>query len=166
MPIIFHTFALGMATYGATPASSNGHHIKPNHNVMRKLILLAALASLAACQPSADEQAQPLMQRIDSLYQHNDYLGTLNAIRELRAEHPKATESRKRALKIWQEASAKMAQDDIARTDSALQATLQLIDQEHDLYRQNMLRAKRDSLQIRYDALCGTVRIIHQRQQE
>ena len=24
----------------------------------------------------------------------------------------------------------------------------------------------RDSLQIRYDALCGTVRIIHQRQQE
>ena len=29
-----------------------------------------------------------------------------------------------------------------------------------------MLRAKRDSLQIRYDALCGTVRIIHQRQQE
>ena len=30
----------------------------------------------------------------------------------------------------------------------------------------DMLRAKRDSLQIRYDALCGTVRIIHQRQQE
>lgn len=155
-----------MGAIQGVPPLSNAHHITLNHNVMRKLLLLAALACLTACQPSADELAEPLMQRIDSLYQHNDYQGTLNAIRELRAEHPKATECRKRALKIWQEASVKMAQADIARTDSALQATLMQIDQEHNLFRQNMLRAKRDSLQIRYDALCGTVRIIHHRQQE
>ena len=35
-----------------------------------------------------------------------------------------------------------------------------------DLYRKNMLRVKRDSLQVRYDALCGTVRVIHKRQAE
>ena len=29
-----------------------------------------------------------------------------------------------------------------------------------------MLRVKRDSLQVRYDALCGTVRVIHKRQAE
>ncbi len=133
---------------------------------MRKFILLAGLVALAACQPSPDEVAQPLMQRIDSLYEHHDYTGTLNAIRQLRADHPKAIESRKRALKIWQEASAKMAQEDIGRTDSALQATLQQISGETNLYRKNMLRARRDSLQIRYDALCGTVRVIKQRQQE
>jgi hypothetical protein len=133
---------------------------------MRKLFLLAGLVALAACQPSPDEVAQPLMQRIDSLYEHHDYQGTLNAIRQLRADHPKAVESRKRALKIWQEASAKMAQEDIGRTDSALQATLQQISGETNLYRKNMLRARRDSLQIRYDALCGTVRVIKQRQQE
>lgn len=133
---------------------------------MRKPLLLAGLIALAACQPSPDEVAQPLMQRIDSLYQRHDYAGTLNAIRQLRADHPKAVESRKRALKIWQEASARMAQDDIGRTDSALQATLQQIDGETNLYRKNMLRARRDSLQIRYDALCGTVRVIRQRQQE
>ncbi len=133
---------------------------------MRKPLLLAGLIALAACQPSPDEVAQPLMQRIDSLYQRHDYAATLNAIRQLRADHPKAVESRKRALKIWQEASARMAQDDIGRTDSALQATLQQIDGETDLYRKNMLRARRDSLQIRYDALCGTVRVIRQRQQE
>ncbi len=133
---------------------------------MRKLTLLAGLIALSACQPSPDQLAEPLMRRIDSLYQHHDYPGTLNAIRELRADHPKAVESRKRALKVWQEASAKMAQEDIGRTDSALQATLQQIGCEADPYRKNMLRARRDSLQIRYDALCGTVRVIRQRQQE
>lgn len=133
---------------------------------MRLLALLAGLACLAACQPSADEKAQPLMQRIDSLYQHHDYPATLNAIRDLRANHPKAIKSRQRALKIWQEASAKMAQADIARTDSALQATLTQIEQATSLQEQNRLRARRDSLQIRYDALCGTVRVIRQRQQE
>lgn len=133
---------------------------------MRKLFLLAGLIALAACQPSPDEVARPLMRRIDSLYEHHDYAGTLNAIRQLRADHPKAVESRKRALKIWQEASVKMTQDDIGRTDSALQATLQQIGNEKEPYRKNMLRARHDSLQIRYDALCGTVRVIRQRQQE
>lgn len=133
---------------------------------MRLLVLLAGLACLAACQPSADEKAQPLMQRIDSLYQHHDYPATLNAIRDLRTNHPKAIKSRQRALKIWQEASAKMAQADIACTDSALQATLTQIEQATSLQEQNRLRARRDSLQIRYDALCGTVRVIRQRQQE
>ena len=137
-----------------------------NHNVMRKLLLLAALACLTACQPSADEQAEPLMQRIDSLYQHNDYQGTLNAIRELRAEHPKATECRKRALKIWQEASVKMAQADIARTDSALQAVTAQYNAAQTIRERNFIGIKKDSLQIRYDALCGTVRVIHRRQQE
>ncbi len=130
------------------------------------VLLLACMACLTACQPSADEMAEPLMQRIDSLYQHHDYPATLSAIRDLRANYPKAVESRRRALKIWQEASAKMTQQDIARTDSALQATVQQLEHATGLLQQNMLRARRDSLQIRYDALCGTVRIIHQRQKE
>ena len=165
MTIIFHNFALAF-TKGANKSahSPNTHHKEPQ--AMRKLFFLAALMPLVACQPSADEQAQSLMQRIDSLYQHHDYRETLNAIRQLRADHPKAVESRKKALKIWQEASVKITQDDIAHTDSTLQATLQQIGSEHNLYRKNMLRAKRDSLQIRYDALCGTVRVIRQRQQE
>lgn len=146
--------------------NKKGHRQHFTLHTMRNILLLASIACLYACQPSPDKAAEPAMQRIDSLYRNHQYAATLSAIRQLRADHPKAVECRKRALKIWQEASVKMAQADIARTDSALQATLQQIDQEHDLYRQNMLRARRDSLQIRYDALCGTVRVIHQRQQE
>ncbi|MBP7767991.1 MAG: hypothetical protein KA067_02800 [Prevotella sp.] len=133
---------------------------------MKKMLMLMAAACLVACQPSEEEKAAPLMHRIDSLYQQKNYVQTLNAIRLLRDEHPKAVEARKKALKIWQEASLKMTQDDIARTDSALQATIQAFNAETNIGRRNRLGVKRDSLQVRYDALCGTVRVIHRRQAE
>lgn len=121
---------------------------------------------LAACRQSEDEKAAPAMRRIDSLYKARDYRATLNAITQLRANHPKAVESRERALKIWQEASLNMTQEDIGRTDSALQATIKEFNAEQNIGRRNRLGVKRDSLQVRYDALCGTVRVIHKRQQE
>jgi hypothetical protein len=134
---------------------------------MKKTILImGALALLTACQPSEDEKAAPLMNKIDSLYKAKNYQATLNAITELRTQHPKAIESREKALKIWQEASLKMAQDDIGLTDSALQATIRQINVEKSLYRKNMLRVKRDSLQTRYQALVGTVLVIHRKQAE
>ena len=134
---------------------------------MKKTILLfVALALLAACEQTEDEKAASLMNKIDSLYKAKDYRATLNAITELRAKHPKAIESREKALKIWQEASLKMAQDDIGRTDSALQATIRQCKAEKNLYKKNMLRVKRDSLQTRYEALCGTVLVIHRKQAE
>ena len=130
------------------------------------LLTLAAMALMASCQKTEDEKAASLMNKIDSLYKAGNYQATLNAITRLRANHPKAVESREKALKIWQGASLKMTQAEIGRTDSALQATIAQYGAEKDLYRKNMLRVKRDSLQVRYDALCGTVRVIHKRQAE
>lgn len=134
---------------------------------MKKLfIIMAVVLGLVSCQQTEDEKAAPLMQRIDSLYRAGNYSATLNAITQLRANHPKAVESREKALKIWQEASLKMAQADIGRTDSALQATIWQYNAAQTFSEKNRLRVKRDSLQVRYDALCGTVRIIHHRQAE
>lgn len=130
------------------------------------LLTLAAMALMASCQKTEDEKAASLMNKIDSLYKAGNYQATLNAITRLRANHPKAVESREKALKIWQDASLKMTQAEIGRTDSALQATIAQYGAEKDLYRKNMLRVKRDSLQVRYYALCGTVRVIHKRQAE
>ena len=130
------------------------------------LLVMAALALLVSCQQTEDEKAAPLMCKIDSLYKAGNYQATLNAITQLRANHPKAIESRERALKIWQDASLKMTQNEVGHTDSALQATIAQYGVEKDLYKKNMLRVKRDSLQVRYDALCGTVRVIHRRQAE
>lgn len=130
------------------------------------LLTLAAMALMASCQKTEDDKAASLMNKIDSLYKAGNYQATLNAITRLRANHPKAVESREKALKIWQDASLRMTQAEIGRTDSALQATIAQYGAEKDLYRKNMLRVKRDSLQVRYDALCGTVRVIHKRQAE
>lgn len=130
------------------------------------LLTLAAMALMASCQKTEDEKAASLMNKIDSLYKAGNYQATLNAITRLRANHPKAVESREKALKIWQDGSLRMTQAEIGRTDSALQATIAQYGAEKDLYRKNMLRVKRDSLQVRYDALCGTVRVIHKRQAE
>ena len=105
---------------------------------MKKIILFfVALSFFAACQQTEDEKAAPLMNTIDSLYKAGNYQATLNAITRLRAQHPKAIESRERQYNA-----------------------------EKNLYRKNMLRVKRDSLQTRYEALCGTVLVIHRRQAE
>ena len=136
--------------------SSRQTILTPNELKMKKatLLTLAAMALMASCQKTEDEKAASLMNKIDSLYKAGNYQATLNAITRLRANHPKAVESREKALKIWQDASLKMTQAEIGRTDSALQATIAQYGAEKDLYRKNMLRVKRDSLQARYDALC------------
>ena len=134
---------------------------------MKKYILaIIVLVSCFACQPTEDEKAAPLMKKIEMLYHDGQYQAALNAITQLRAQYPRAIKSRQRALVIWQDASLKMTQQDVGRTDSALQATIQQLNSERCLLRRNQLRAKRDSLQVRYDALCGTVRIIHARQKQ
>lgn len=134
---------------------------------MKKYILaIIVLVCCFACQPTEDEKAAPLMKKIEMLYHDGQYQAALNAITQLRAQYPRAIKSRQRALVIWQDASLKMTQQDVGRTDSALQATIQQMNSERCLLRRNQLRAKRDSLQVRYDALCGTVRIIHARQKQ
>ena len=133
---------------------------------MKPFFLLFTALLLASCQFSPDEQAARALQRIDSLYASQNYQATLNAIRQLRDQSPRAIKAREKALKIWQEASLKMTQQEIGLTDSALQAVTAQWKTEQNIGRRNRLRAQIDSLQVRYDALCGTVRVIHRRQRE
>ena len=56
-----------------------------------------------------------------------------------------------------------MAQADIAVTDSLLQATTAQMNAEKRIYERNMLGVKKDSLQARYEALIGVVRMIRKR---
>ena len=133
---------------------------------MKPFFLLFTALLLASCQRSPGEQAARALQRIDSLYASHNYQATLNAIRQLRDQYPRAIKAREKALKIWQEASLKMTQQEIGLTDSALQAVTAQWKTEQNIGRRNRLRAQIDSLQVRYDALCGTVRVIHRRQRE
>lgn len=123
------------------------------------------MALLFGCAENEEQKAAPLLSTIESLNRQGRYREALDSIMKLRENHPKAIEARKRALVIWQEASLKMAQEDVGKTDAELQVVLQKIEQEKDLYKANMLRVKRDSLQARYEAMCGVVRMIRMRQE-
>jgi len=131
---------------------------------MRHVCFITFFLFLVSCGQTEDEKAALLMAQIDSLYVKESYSETLDSIVSLRTTYPKAVESRKKALEIWREASLRLAQSDVAKTDAELQATLRAIDGETNLYKANMLRVRRDSLQARYEAMCGVVKMIHMKQ--
>lgn len=134
---------------------------------MRHLITISLAAMLlSACSQSEEDKAKPLLAQIDSLYKSGNYRATLDSIVLLREHYPQAIEARKTALRLWQNASLKLAQADVASTDIKLQEMTEALKTETNLYRRNMMTVKRDSLQARYEAMCGVVRMIHLRQKQ
>lgn len=134
---------------------------------MKQILSFAAMAILlAGCAQTEDEKAAASLAKIDSLYAKGKYSEALDSITSLRAHYPAAINARKHALKVWQDASLKMAQTDVAKTDILLQETESLLQTETDRYRRNMLGVRRDSLKARYEAMCGVVRMIHMRQKQ
>ena len=110
------------------------------------LITLVALA-LASCAKTDDDMAQKMLTRINSLYESGNYRVALDSITVLRDRYPAAIEARKAALVLLQQTIAKIASTT-------------------DRYERNLLGVKRDSLQARYDAMCGVVKMIRMRQKQ
>ena len=133
-----------------------------------KVFVLTAVAAvtLLSCGPTESDKAAELVAQIEQLYADGKYQTVLDSITSLRQRYPKEVEARRRVLPIWQDASLRIAQADIARTDSALQATIAEMEAAKTIRERNFIGIRRDSLQVRYDVLVGTVRVIHRRQQE
>lgn len=133
-----------------------------------KVFFLTAVAAvtLLSCGPTESDNAAALVAQIEQLYADGKYQTVLDSITSLRQRYPKEVEARRRVLPIWQDASLHIAQADIARTDSALQATIAEMEAAKTIRERNFIGIRRDSLQVRYDVLVGTVRVIHRRQQE
>lgn len=133
-----------------------------------KVFFLTAVAAvtLLSCGPTESDNAAELVTQIEQLYADGKYQTVLDSITSLRQRYPKEVEARRRVLPIWQDASLRIAQADIARTDSALQATIAEMEAAKTIRERNFIGIRRDSLQVRYDVLVGTVRVIHRRQQE
>lgn len=133
---------------------------------MKYILTIILAAVLVGCSESNEQKAERMLAQIDSLYEKGQYKEVLDSIVLLRTTYPSAINIRKKALRIWQNASLKIAQKDVAQTDVLLQETLRMIESETDLRKANMLRMRRDSLQARYEAMCGVVKMIHMRQKE
>lgn len=133
---------------------------------MKYILTIILAAVLVGCSESDEQKAERMLAQIDSLYEKGQYKEVLDSIVSLRTTYPSAINIRKKALRIWQNASLKIAQKDVAQTDVLLQETLRMIESETDLRKANMLRMRRDSLQARNEAMCGVVKMIHMRQKE
>lgn len=133
---------------------------------MKTNIAIAAMAllTLASCGNKEEDKAQSLYSEIENLYQAGNYQATLDSIKVLREKYPKAIELRKKSLTLWQDANIKLAQQDIAVTDSALQVLIAQMNAATDIATRNKLRLKRDSLQVRYDTQCAVVRAVRMKQ--
>ncbi len=132
-----------------------------------RVIFSAAIlcAALAACTGSSDEKrAQQMLDDIEVSLSQGDYRSALDSITILRSRYPEAVEARKKALALWQEASLLQAQAEAAQTEALLQETLAAIDTVPTLLEQNLLRNRRDSLQARYDAAVGVIKVIEDKQ--
>lgn len=127
-------------------------------------IVAMALLTLASCGNKEEDKAQSLYSEIENLYQAGNYQAALDSIKVLREKYPKAIELRKKSLTLWQDANIKLAQQDIAVTDSALQVVIAQMNAATDIATRNQLRLKRDSLQARYDTQCAVVRAVRMKQ--
>ncbi len=127
-------------------------------------IVAMALLTSASCGNKEEDKAQSLYSEIENLYQAGNYQATLDSIKVLREKYPKAIELRKKSLTLWQDANIKLAQQDIAVTDSALQVVIAQMNATTDIATRNKLRLKRDSLQVRYDTQCAVVRAVRMKQ--
>lgn len=137
---------------------------------------------LAACGDSrAQREADALLEQANECFQRGEYDEALHTIDSLRKVYPNALETRKKALTLYQNVALKQAQEDLAHTDSMMQAvnhdyTYQKMKVEKDkkelrataeeLTMLTRTKMKLDSLKVRFDMQCAKIKYIHKRQKE
>lgn len=152
-----------------------------NRTMKTKIILLCAVA-LAVCScDNPHQEAQNLMSSIKENFSQGHYPQTLSLIDSLRKNYPKEIELRKEALKIYQDAALKMAQNKLMQADSALQSMTAEYEKRkaeveglrskgtataEDLSGVTKMKIKLDSVKTRFDAEVARVKFIHKKQAE
>ena len=145
------------------------------------IIYIALAATLAGCAEKQDRELQALVTEMRESYAEGRDSACLAAIDTLRAKFPKAIAERKEALKLYQEASLRIAQKQLAYLDSALEAEKHIfrtmeksvaahkekgIATAEELTALTRKRMLRDSLQTQFDVLCAKIKYIHKRQKQ
>ena len=129
-------------------------------NMKKYVFIIQILFIAVACEQNQGSKATQMLENIETYYNKGDYKRVLDSISVLRVKYPSAIEERKKALVIWQKASLKQAEQEIVKTDSALQNIPNRIASAETLLQKNRLGLTRDSLRARYDAMCSVVRMI------
>ena len=144
-------------------------------------IMVGTLLTVSCGSSDAQQAAENMLEQVEKYFSEGSYDRAKIAIDSLRKVYPGAVETRKKALKLFQNISLKEAQEDLAVTDSALQAvTLDYkyikdkVDRDKAELRataeelETLTRAKMklDSLKVRFDMQCAKIKYIHKKQKE
>ncbi len=150
----------------------------------KRIVLLLSVVTLSlctACKDKEEKAVEELMSEIREDYARGYDEECLRTIDTLRSRHPKAIDARREALKIYQDASLRLAQKRLAVVDSALtveQGRLHVMDSivqahkaeskatEEELTGLTLQRILCDSLQTQFDVLCAEIRFIKMKQKE
>ena len=150
---------------------------------MRRIaLLLVAVALLTGCKrDDTQRQAETLLQGATAAYEQCRYNEALATIDSLRKVYPNAIDTRKKALKLYQEIELKMAQRELAIADSLLQLVQHDLDYQQvkvdrdkaalsatpeELTMLTRTRMRRDSLRTQCEVLGGKIRYIRKKQKE
>lgn len=143
------------------------------------MTMLAAV--LTACSDNKQDAANAMLEQANRQFEQQQYDRALITIDSLRKVYPGAIETRRRALRLQQDIELKRSQEELALVDSALQAVkhdyeyqkqkvekdkVELRATPEELTMLTKTRVRRDSLQTRFDVLCGKIRYIHKKQKE
>ena len=148
------------------------------------LLLTIATAGIllpAACKDNKQQQAEQLLEQAEQQFSAKDYSSALRLIDSLRNVYPNAIDTRRKALKLYQDIELKRAQEELLVADSLLQEV------QHDLnYQQTKAekdkaalratpeqltqltrtRMRRDSLRTQCETLGAKIRYIRKKQKE
>lgn len=151
---------------------------------MKKILIsiAASVTILAACSENNSQRAADnILNTAEKYFSEGQYDMAMKVIDSLRKEYPTAVETRKKALKLYQNAALKEAQADLALTDQKMQEAIK----EYDIKKKIVDKAKAelkasaeeldaltkmkmrlDSLQVRFDTQCAKIKYIHKKQKE
>lgn len=136
---------------------------------------------LCACDNDTRKEAEKLLETANRQYANGQYDKALGMIDSIRTVFPNSVEIRKRALELYQNISLKKAQEELARTDSMLQAVTndynyiktkvekdkaELRATAEELRKLNEMKVRLDSLKVCFDTECAKIKYIHKKQKE
>lgn len=137
--------------------------------------------AIFSCGNADKEKANQLLNDATKQMEAKQYAKALLTIDSLRKTYPNDVEARKMALSLYQQASLKLAQEDLAKTDSMMAIVSneynQLKDKVEkdraelkatfeDTEKLNLTKVKLDSLKVRFDMQCAKIKYIHKKQKD
>ena len=143
--------------------------------------VMAALLLVSCGKNEAQIQAEAMLEKAGVCYEQGQYDEALTVIDSLRKVFPNAIDTRKKALKLYQDIELKKTQQELRITDSLLQAVshdyayqqekverdkaaLRATPEELTMF--TLTRMKRDSLRTQTEVLGAKIRYIHKKQKE